>query len=113
MGLELCSQVQQGSPAGLAGLEDEDIVIEVNGVNVLDEAYETVVDRIQSSGNEVTLLVCGKAAYDYFQAKKIPIVSAMADPLDAPPGSAEGTPAVSQPGSPAARGRVSVGAFCQ
>lgn len=57
MGLELCSQVQQGSPADLAGLEDEDIVIEVNGVNVLDEPYETVVDRVQSSGNEVTLLV--------------------------------------------------------
>lgn len=80
-------EVQKGSPASLAGLADEDIVVEVNGVPVLDEPYEKVVGRIQSSGKSVTLLVCGKAAYDYFQAKKIPIVSSMADPLDVPPDS--------------------------
>ncbi|XP_040318415.1 Na(+)/H(+) exchange regulatory cofactor NHE-RF3 isoform X3 [Herpailurus yagouaroundi] len=83
--------VQKGSPAELAGLEDEDIIIEVNGGKVLEEPYEKVVDRIQNSGKNVTLLVCGKKAYDYFQAKKIPIVSSMADPLDAPPDSKEGT----------------------
>ncbi|KAF6075401.1 PDZ domain containing 1 [Phyllostomus discolor] len=84
-------EVQKGSPANLAGLEDEDIIIEVNGENVVDELYENVVDRIQSSGKNVTLLVCGKKAYDYFQAKKIPIVSSMADPLDVPFDSKEGT----------------------
>uniref|UniRef100_A0ABI7ZKC5 PDZ domain-containing protein n=1 Tax=Felis catus TaxID=9685 RepID=A0ABI7ZKC5_FELCA len=84
-------EVQKGSPAELAGLEDEDIIIEVNGGKVLEEPYEKVVDRIQNSGKNVTLLVCGKKAYDYFQAKKIPIVSSMADPLDAPPDSKEGT----------------------
>ncbi|XP_011930771.1 PREDICTED: Na(+)/H(+) exchange regulatory cofactor NHE-RF3 [Cercocebus atys] len=84
-------EVQKGGPADLAGLEDEDIIIEVNGVNVLDEPYEKVVDRIQSSGKNVTLLVCGKKAYDYFQAKKIPIVSSLADTLDTPPDSKEGT----------------------
>ncbi|XP_032275884.1 Na(+)/H(+) exchange regulatory cofactor NHE-RF3 isoform X2 [Phoca vitulina] len=84
-------EVLKGSPAELAGLEDEDIIIEVNGVNVVDEPYEKVVDRIQSSGENVTLLVCGKKAYDYFQAKKIPIVSSMADPLDAPTDSKEET----------------------
>ncbi|XP_045853395.1 Na(+)/H(+) exchange regulatory cofactor NHE-RF3 isoform X2 [Meles meles] len=83
--------VQKGSPAELAGLEDEDIIIEVNGVNVVDEPYEKVVERIQSSGKNVTFLVCGKKAYDYFQAKKIPIVSSMADPLDAPTDSKEET----------------------
>ncbi|GAB5575456.1 Na(+)/H(+) exchange regulatory cofactor NHE-RF3 isoform X1 [Prionailurus iriomotensis] len=83
--------VQKGSPAELAGLEDEDIIIEVNGGKVLEEPYEKVVDRIQNSGKNVTLLVCGKKAYDYFQTKKIPIVSSMADPLDAPPDSKEGT----------------------
>ncbi|PNJ22947.1 PDZK1 isoform 3 [Pongo abelii] len=83
-------EVQKGGPADLAGLEDEDVIIEVNGVNVLDEPYEKVVDRIQSSGKNVTLLVCGKKAYDYFQAKKIPIVSSLADPPDTPPDSKEG-----------------------
>ncbi|XP_006861755.1 PREDICTED: Na(+)/H(+) exchange regulatory cofactor NHE-RF3 [Chrysochloris asiatica] len=84
-------EVQKGSPAALAGLEDEDIIIEVNGVNVQEEPYEKVVDRIQRSGNNVLLLVCGKTAYDYFQAKKIPVVSSMADPLDVPPDSKEET----------------------
>lgn len=76
-----CLQVQKGGPADKAGLEDEDIIIEVNGENVQDEPYENVVVRIKSSGEEVTLLVCGKKAYDYFQAKKISIVSSLADPL--------------------------------
>nr|XP_020042548.1 Na(+)/H(+) exchange regulatory cofactor NHE-RF3 isoform X2 [Castor canadensis] len=84
-------EVQKGGPADEAGLQDEDIIIEVNGENVLDESYEKVVDRIQSSGNNVTLLVCGKEAYDYFQTKKIPITSSMADPLDACPDSKEET----------------------
>ncbi|XP_004647890.1 Na(+)/H(+) exchange regulatory cofactor NHE-RF3 [Octodon degus] len=75
-------EVQKGGPADAAGLENEDVIIEVDGVNVLDEPYEKVVDRIQSSGKEVTLLVCGRKAYNYFQAKKIPIVSSMADLLD-------------------------------
>ncbi|XP_051021398.1 Na(+)/H(+) exchange regulatory cofactor NHE-RF3 [Acomys russatus] len=74
-------EVQQGSPADKAGLEDEDVIIEVNGENVQDEPYDEVVDRIKSSGEHVTLLVCGKNAYSYFQAKQIPMVSSMADPL--------------------------------
>lgn len=107
----LCSQVQEGSPAQLAGLEDEDVIIEVNGVNVLDELYEKVVDRIKSSGKTVTLLVCGKKAYDYFQAKKIPIVSSMADPLDVPLDSKEETWAESELDSHVARERVSGDTF--
>nr|KAF6291287.1 PDZ domain containing 1 [Myotis myotis] len=82
------------TPQGVAmkaGVLADDHLIEVNGVNVLDELYEKVIDRIQSSGENVTLLVCGKKAYDYFQAKKIPIVSSMADPLDVPLDSKEET----------------------
>lgn len=108
-----CSQVQKGGPADKAGLEDEDIIIEVNGENMQDEPYERVVDRIKGSSEHVTLLVCGKKAYDYFRAKKIPIVSSMADPLVASPGG-EGETAVaavaaaeSQPDSHTAKERVS------
>lgn len=79
------SQVQQGGPADRAGLENEDIIIEVNGENVQDEPYDRVVERIKSSRDHVTLLVCGKTAYSYFQAKKIPILSSLADPLVAGP----------------------------
>ncbi|ELW49744.1 Na(+)/H(+) exchange regulatory cofactor NHE-RF3, partial [Tupaia chinensis] len=98
--------IQKGSPAASAGLEDEDVIIEVNGANVLDEPYEKVVDKIQSSGKSVTLLVCGKKAYDYFQAKKIPIVSSMADPLDASPDSEEETLAESESDGPVAKDRA-------
>lgn len=104
-------QVQKGGPADLAGLEDEDIIIEVNGVNVLDEPYDKVVDRIQSSGKNVTLLVCGKNAYNYFQAKKIPIVSSMADPLAASAESKEGMLGESEHDSHMAKERVSGDAF--
>ncbi|MBV98074.1 Na(+)/H(+) exchange regulatory cofactor NHE-RF3, partial [Eschrichtius robustus] len=99
--------VQKGGPADLAGLEDEDVITEVNGVNVLDEPYEKVVDRIQSSGKNVILLVCGKKAYDYFQAKKIPIVSSMANPLDDTPDPEEGTPEESEQDSHTAKERIS------
>ncbi|KAM5201335.1 Na(+)/H(+) exchange regulatory cofactor NHE-RF3 isoform 1-T3 [Hipposideros larvatus] len=99
-------EVQKGSSAKLAGLEEDDIIIEVNGANVLDEPYEKVVERVQSSGNNVTLLVCGKKAYDYFQAKKIPIVSSMAEPLDAHPETPKGTSAEVEHGSHAAKERA-------
>uniref|UniRef100_A0A8C9QB23 PDZ domain-containing protein n=1 Tax=Spermophilus dauricus TaxID=99837 RepID=A0A8C9QB23_SPEDA len=82
-GYDFHLNVQEGGPAAEAGLEDGDIVIEVNGLNVLEEPYEKVVDRIQGSGKNVTLLVCGKKAYAYFQANKVPVVSSMADPLAA------------------------------
>ncbi|GAB1287889.1 Na(+)/H(+) exchange regulatory cofactor NHE-RF3 [Apodemus speciosus] len=78
-------EIQPGGPADKAGLENEDVIIEVNGENVQDEPYDTVVERIKGSGEHVTLLVCGKVAYSYFQARKIPIVSSMADPLVAGP----------------------------
>ncbi|XP_055459812.1 Na(+)/H(+) exchange regulatory cofactor NHE-RF3 [Psammomys obesus] len=74
-------EVQRGGPADRAGLKDEDVIIQVNGEDMQDEPYDRVADRIKSSGQQVTLLVCGKKAYDYFQAKKIPIVPSMAEPL--------------------------------
>ncbi|XP_021511814.1 Na(+)/H(+) exchange regulatory cofactor NHE-RF3 [Meriones unguiculatus] len=72
-------EVQRGGPADRAGLKDEDVVIQVNGEDVQAEPYDSVANRIKSS-QEVTLLVCRKKAYAYFQAKKIP-VSSVADPL--------------------------------
>ncbi|KAL1772008.1 Na(+)/H(+) exchange regulatory cofactor NHE-RF3 [Sigmodon hispidus] len=99
-------EVEKGGPADRAGLENEAFVIEVNGDNVQDEPYEKVVDRIKSSGEHVTLLVCGKAAYDYFQAKKIPIVSSMADPPIICPDGKEETSAESENDSPTAKERT-------
>jgi predicted metalloprotease with PDZ domain len=105
----LCSQVQQGGPADKAGLENEDVIIEVNGENVQEEPYDRVVERIKSSGKHVTLLVCGKMAYSYFQAKKIPIVSSMAEPLVAGPDEKGETSAESEHDAHPAKDRVSGG----
>ncbi|NWV34758.1 NHRF3 protein, partial [Grantiella picta] len=73
------TEVQTQGPAGRAGVENNDFLVEVNGVNVTNESYDKVVARIQSSGDRLTLLVCSKDAYRYFQGQNIPITASMAD----------------------------------
>ncbi|NWX28136.1 NHRF3 protein, partial [Notiomystis cincta] len=73
------NEVQSQGPAGRAGVENDDFLVEVNGVNVTNESYDKVVTRIQSSGDRLTLLVCSKDAYRYFQGQNIPITASMAD----------------------------------
>ncbi|XP_058275317.1 Na(+)/H(+) exchange regulatory cofactor NHE-RF3 isoform X3 [Hirundo rustica] len=57
------TEVQSQGPAGRAGVENNDFLVEVNGVNVTNEPYDKVVARIRSSGDTLTLLVCSKDAY--------------------------------------------------
>ncbi|NXA35192.1 NHRF3 protein, partial [Eudromia elegans] len=73
------SEVQKSGPADKGGLKDNDFLVEVNGVNVVDEPYEQVVKRVQDSGDEVTLLVCSKDAYERLQNQKSHITAATAD----------------------------------
>ncbi|NXR83280.1 NHRF3 protein, partial [Pycnonotus jocosus] len=73
------TEVQSQGPAGRAGVENNDFLVEVNRVNVTNESYDKVVARIQSSGDTLMLLVCSKDAYRYFQGQNIPITASMAD----------------------------------
>ncbi|NXK87421.1 NHRF3 protein, partial [Formicarius rufipectus] len=73
------SEVQTHGSADRAGVENNDFLVEVNGVNVINESYDKVVARIQNSGDRLTLLVCSKDAYRYFQGQNIPITASMAD----------------------------------
>ncbi|NXX42630.1 NHRF3 protein, partial [Tricholaema leucomelas] len=73
------NEVQTQGPADTAGVENDDFLVEVNGVNVINESYDKVVARIQGSGDRLTLLVCSKDAYTYFQSQNIPITASMAD----------------------------------
>ncbi|KFQ23162.1 Na(+)/H(+) exchange regulatory cofactor NHE-RF3, partial [Merops nubicus] len=73
------NEVQNHGPADRAGVENDDFLVEVNGVNVINESYDKVVARIQDSGDRLTLLVCSKDAYKYFQSQNIPITVSMAD----------------------------------
>ncbi|XP_074958689.1 Na(+)/H(+) exchange regulatory cofactor NHE-RF3 [Phalacrocorax aristotelis] len=75
------SEVQNCGPADTAGVENNDFLVEVNGLNVMNESYDKVVARIQDSGDRLTLLVCSKEAYKYFQSQNIPITASMADPV--------------------------------
>ncbi|XP_068000810.1 Na(+)/H(+) exchange regulatory cofactor NHE-RF3 [Melanerpes formicivorus] len=75
------SEVQIHGPADTAGVENNDFLVEVNGVNVINESYDKVVAMIQGTGDRLTLLVCSKDAYTYFQSQNIPITASMADPV--------------------------------
>ncbi|NXM03138.1 NHRF3 protein, partial [Tyrannus savana] len=73
------SEVRNDGPADRAGVQNNDFLVEVNGVNVTSESYDKVVARIQNGGDRLTLLVCSKDAYRYFQGQNIPITASMAD----------------------------------
>ncbi|KAJ8409944.1 hypothetical protein AAFF_G00209850 [Aldrovandia affinis] len=68
-------EVVKCGAADRAGLKDDDIVIEVGGVNVEDSNHEQVVKMIRDSGSSLVLLVAERRAYDYFKAKMIPITT--------------------------------------
>ncbi|XP_066562252.1 Na(+)/H(+) exchange regulatory cofactor NHE-RF3 [Amia ocellicauda] len=72
---QFVKEVLKGGPADEAGLKDNDILIEVNGVNIENCSHDDVVGMIKSSGNSLVMLVVEKEAYDYFKAKQIPITT--------------------------------------
>ncbi|XP_042317078.1 Na(+)/H(+) exchange regulatory cofactor NHE-RF3 isoform X1 [Sceloporus undulatus] len=79
---QFIKEVQKDGPADIAGLQVDDILIEVNGTNVENEDYDNVVAKIHDSGNKLILLVCEEEAYQYFQSRNISVTASMADPLD-------------------------------
>lgn len=74
----------KGGAADRAGLEDDDIVVEVNGVNVEQSTHDEAVNLIRSSGDTLVLLVAGKAAYDHLKAKGIAITPKLLDTENTP-----------------------------
>uniref|UniRef100_A0A8C4RZX3 PDZ domain containing 1 n=1 Tax=Erpetoichthys calabaricus TaxID=27687 RepID=A0A8C4RZX3_ERPCA len=70
-------EVVMGSPAEQSGLVDDDILVEVNGVNVEKKSHEEVVEMIRSAGSKIEMLVAEKTVYNYFTEKNIPITTAL------------------------------------
>ncbi|KAM7380379.1 hypothetical protein PAMP_003681 [Pampus punctatissimus] len=66
-------EVVKGGVADRAGLEDNDIVVEVNGVNVEQSSHEEAVALIRSSGNSLEMLVAKESVYDQLKAKGVSI----------------------------------------
>ncbi|KAM4699136.1 Na(+)/H(+) exchange regulatory cofactor NHE-RF3 isoform 2-T3 [Discoglossus pictus] len=104
---QFIKQVAKGGAADLAGIKEDDFLVEVNGVNVEKEGYEDVVMRIKQAGQSLTLLVASQEAYEYFKSQKITINASMADPLpekDSPPSYNEITPKPAAPTTAQASG---------
>ncbi|XP_054471006.1 Na(+)/H(+) exchange regulatory cofactor NHE-RF3 [Anoplopoma fimbria] len=66
-------EVVKSGVADRAGLEDDDIVVEVNGVNVEQSSHEEAVAVIRSSGNYLEMLVADKSTYEQLKAKGVTI----------------------------------------
>lgn len=66
-------QVVKGGAADRAGLEDYDIVVEVNGQNVESSSYKNVVETIKCSSDSLEMLVATKSVYDQLTAKGVTI----------------------------------------
>ncbi|XP_056246198.1 Na(+)/H(+) exchange regulatory cofactor NHE-RF3 [Seriola aureovittata] len=66
-------EVVKGGAAERAGLEDDDIVVEVNGLNVEQSSHEEVVAIIRRSGSSLEMLVAKKSIYDQLKAKGVTI----------------------------------------
>ncbi|CAL8322433.1 unnamed protein product [Merluccius merluccius] len=73
-------QVVRGGVADRAGLEDGDIVVEVNSINVENSTHEQVVDIIHQSGSSLELLVATKSVYDQLKAKGVAITPMLLGP---------------------------------
>ncbi|XP_059826512.1 Na(+)/H(+) exchange regulatory cofactor NHE-RF3 [Hypanus sabinus] len=65
-------KVVKGSPASEAGLEVNDILIEVNGNSVEMDTHNELVERINSCGDQLSLLVVRKEGSEHLKASEEP-----------------------------------------
>lgn len=70
-------EVVIGGAADRAGLEDDDMVVEVDGVNVEKSSHEEVVDMIRRSGNSLEMLVASRSVYEELTMQGVPITRAL------------------------------------
>ena len=71
------NQIAPGEPAALAGVLENDRVVEVNGTNVESLSHDQVVKMIRESGDTVSFLVVDADTDEHFKAKGIMISSAL------------------------------------
>ena len=69
--------VEEGSPAQMAGMEEGDRVVEVNGVNINHENHKQVVKRIRLVKHETKLLVVDKKCDQYHEKRNIVLKSSL------------------------------------
>ena len=69
------TQIAPGEPADLAGVKDNDRIVEVNGVNVENASHSDVVDLINESGDKVIFLVVDEKTDKFYKSRSIRITS--------------------------------------
>ncbi|CAN9497647.1 unnamed protein product [Ophioblennius macclurei] len=69
------TNVVKGGAADRAGMENGDVVIEVNGANVERCSHEEAVGMIRNSGHTLEMLVAKKSVYDRLKADGVVISS--------------------------------------
>ena len=74
---QFIGKIEPGSPAAVAGLKEDDKIVEVNGVNIAKENHKQVVGRIKAITSETTLLVVNKKCEDYHREQGIVIKSSL------------------------------------
>uniref|UniRef100_A0A131XBF6 Putative na+/h+ exchange regulatory cofactor nhe-rf1-like protein n=1 Tax=Hyalomma excavatum TaxID=257692 RepID=A0A131XBF6_9ACAR len=66
-------KIDEGSPAEHAGLREGDRIVEVNGVNVQQEAHRDIVERIRAVPDETRLLVLTAEGEQWYRDRGIQV----------------------------------------
>ncbi len=64
-------KVDPGSPAEVAGLKENDKIVEVNGTNISNENHQQVVQRIKAVPNQTKVLVMDAETEEYYKNQRI------------------------------------------
>ena len=71
------NKIDEGSPAEHAGLLVGDRLVEVNGVNVENDTYQHIIEKIIASGDTVRLLVVDRETDDYYTGLGMTVTASM------------------------------------
>ncbi|CBY08056.1 unnamed protein product [Oikopleura dioica] len=71
------TDVEEGEAAQLAGIRDNDRIVQVNNKSVEGAKHSVVVDLIRLHTDKVTFLVCDKECDDYYKARDVKITKAL------------------------------------
>ncbi|XP_072434169.1 Na(+)/H(+) exchange regulatory cofactor NHE-RF3 [Chiloscyllium punctatum] len=69
---QFIKQVIKDSTAEEAGLQVNDILIEVNGINVETDTHEELIEKIKTSDDKLSMLVIRKEEYDHYKETNTP-----------------------------------------
>ena len=76
-GIYRIGKIDRGSPSEAGGLQSDDRILEINGVNLSDKNHSQVVQRIKAGRDETRLLVVDRKCKQYHDEHSIVITSSL------------------------------------